>query len=60
MTSAEQRLKDARTELERDYRDRLVTVFGEDFATNPSYETLVEEVARGRYPHVAISDRMGR
>ena len=60
MTSTEQRLKNAHEELERDYKDRLVRIFGEDFVKNPSYQTLVEEVARGRYPHVAISDRVDR
>lgn len=56
----EERMKSAREELERDHRARLVQAFGEKFTEHPSYEAIVKEVAGGRYPIYAISERMGR
>jgi hypothetical protein len=49
-------LEEARAKVEV-YRDRLIQLWGPNYAQNYQYPILVEEVAGGRYPHMAIGDR---
>ena len=56
----DERIAKAKSELETDFKERLEQVLGQNFTAHPAYDTIVEEVAGGRYPICAISDRMGR
>lgn len=41
------------------HRAKLIKLYGENYDSHPEYQKIVDEVADGRYPHLALYDRLG-
>lgn len=54
----QKRVQAAQRDLEI-YREKMVELWGATYRSHPAYEEVVREVARGRYPHYALFDRLG-